>query len=807
MSSEEPFPANSPLAPAGRESMPQQSHQHQEHYPQPDSATGPPTGEHDVLFARLRGQVEFYFSPHNLSRDKYLRNMLTSTHTDMPSLPPAPLMAPIGVITNFPKVRDICAKFGHSLPEAPHVLVARASEGSSIVTISSDGAWIGPASQQLPPMGITPPRGPPPQSHFQQGPFPPNMHQQRMMMPAPVHGDDVARQPMPYGGPPLRAESPSSNSMESLPSVMKECVFVAVMDLSPECNPMEVLDAFTTETVRPMSASFDFNNIWYVAFGSEADANSAILASSGKTISGTPVRAKLNSELPPSKAASVASVSGASLSSMSESNRPVPPQMPHQHVPMHGAVMGQPPLGYPVLQPSTSPQPLPVTVPPGGAPYPPGPHFAMPPMQVPPGQQFPPYYNPQQMHPYYMQQQGQQQVQPYPPPPPHPMGMRYIPPPPPRYPGPGGPMPYPYQGVQQYGMGDGHMHYHGHPPRQHGTGSGRGGAGGGGVATDAGHKKKSDQGNKKKKNNKNQKRDSSGSGTLGSDSEGGSQRRNKNNEYNGQRPNDDHSSYHYSSQGDNRGKGRKDQQRRSFGGSSPSSNRHQRNNNNRLSSSASSPSKGNNKEDYDGNKEIFSASDFPGLGGDGKSSVNQQGRSSFIGYADALLKKGGNKVEKYMEVSVTLGTDIDVDSITRQTEAMERDILSEFHDLSVIDGVGVQSEQKPHCGQPERDSSTSANDATSLPSTDGHRKHLPILPGPFPANDDVTGPLPSESRSKPVIAESGANIPPAPAAPHEMKESNLLPKPVQAVSGSQKPHGAWGTKRLFTDVSFFFMPI
>mmetsp|Transcript_31875 Transcript_31875/g.60963 ORF Transcript_31875/g.60963 Transcript_31875/m.60963 type:complete len:521 (-) Transcript_31875:4-1566(-) len=480
-----------------------------------------------ALLDRLRNQVAFYFSLQNLARDKYLRNMLTTEHPEMPSHRPAQLMCPVGVVTNFPKVRDICAQFGGGQgqpPEPPALLLAKALDGSNLVTISSDGNWIGPVLQQLPPptMGGAPPAAmgglPPPVHHFQQQPhhfqpqaphmsfqqgsYPqPQPNHMPMMVPpgAAAMQYQPAGMPLPYGAQypnnaPVNAapiislggsESPSSASLESSPSQQQHQtnvngdVYVTVLDLPPgPINPIEILSAFATETIRPKSAFLDHlnTNLWFVSFASEVDAKTAIVASAERTIAGIPVHAKLNSELPAS--------STASLSSMS-----APGQMGQpQPVPLMGGV------GYPLLPQGPSPPPHGMGTPPppmattqSNAAYPP--QYGMPPPQIqpppqlagmpPPGQPYTPhqpYYNPQQqmqqVYPGYMQphqQQGgppqpqQQMMQPYPPPPQ--MGNRFgvvpPPPPPPRsgYPG-GPPPPYPYQGMhQQYVDGYGGPQY------------------------------------------------------------------------------------------------------------------------------------------------------------------------------------------------------------------------------------------------------------------------------------------------------------------------------------------------------------
>lgn len=93
----------------------------------------------ETLMAQLRFQVEFYFSPKNLSRDTYLRNLLSQY---------GGATVPLSVICNFPKVRNICTNF--NVPADPH-LVMRSLEGSTIVYVTPDAAWISPMLP-LPPL-------------------------------------------------------------------------------------------------------------------------------------------------------------------------------------------------------------------------------------------------------------------------------------------------------------------------------------------------------------------------------------------------------------------------------------------------------------------------------------------------------------------------------------------------------------------------------------------------------------------------------------------------------------------------------
>lgn len=89
--------------------------------------------------ARLRAQVEFYFGQQNLSRDTYLRNLLSQY---------GGTSVPLFVICNFPKVRDLCLSFNlHADPP----LVMRALEGSYVAFVTPDANWISPMLP-LPPL-------------------------------------------------------------------------------------------------------------------------------------------------------------------------------------------------------------------------------------------------------------------------------------------------------------------------------------------------------------------------------------------------------------------------------------------------------------------------------------------------------------------------------------------------------------------------------------------------------------------------------------------------------------------------------
>jgi hypothetical protein len=416
------------------------------------------------------------------------------------------------------------------------------------------------------------------------------------------------------------------------------------------------------------------------------------------------------------------------------------------------------------------------------------------PMAAIPGQQFPTYPpHMQPMYPYYMPQQGQ---------PPFPMaqlpmGGRYgpiVPPPPPRYPGPL----YPYQhGPQQHNMGDNFGHRHGHQSRQH---RGEGRAQGGHFYE--GGQKKSDHGGKKKKNRYQRRDDLEGAGTQQPNQHGYLE--------NSSSPNN------FTTHGKARGR-QGDNFRRSTGSSSPAFNRHQRNNHRKLSNSVTEASADVHK---DGKEDIFSAADFPGLGGELMSFSNSHNSDSLgqknetkklSGYADALLKKGGKEKdsEAVSESKNSKETEKnEVSSVTRQTEANEREILSDIHDLR-ISGIRDQNSSEHNaakCGGREVNSCTA--DGSSKKNVD----HLPILPGMSDIGQSFSVDIESKSVQNNALHhplnESETQVDSQEA--HNTEPTVISEPPtishataISVTKAQAKPaaSGAWGSRRLFSDVS------
>ena len=153
-------------------------------------------------------------------------------------------------------------------------------------------------------------------------------------------------------------------------------------------------------------------------------------------------------------------------------------------------------------------------------------------------------------------------------------------------------------------------------------------------------------------------------------------------------------------------------------------------------------------------REIFTSTDFPGLEGEGDKKASN---SNLVGYASALLKKkeaesasgtvGSESQNDDNDSNVapsksSQGDDAEADR-TRQTEEMERDILSEFHDLSMIgneDDIPSPQRNNKHAGSSDgKTEGTVISSSASIQSNPGSQSRaLPILPAPVgPFNDET----------------------------------------------------------------------
>lgn len=249
------------------------SHPHPVHYVQVHPSA-PPNGNESadaVLLARLRAQVEFYFSAQNLARDTFLRSLLSSTeHIGA---------VPVEIIANFPKVRELyAASIGvlppNVAPPADPRLVNAALEDSQVVVISEDGKWISPRTM-------------PASLQIQHS----STHRA-----VPLHDKDARLDSPP--SPSSQTTSTSSAGVPTFPMLNRERNTVIVRDLPEDCTEEQIMGVFETDQGRPKSARLEVGKTWYITFATEAQAIAAVSESRGKEIGGMPVRARIKSEIP-----------------------------------------------------------------------------------------------------------------------------------------------------------------------------------------------------------------------------------------------------------------------------------------------------------------------------------------------------------------------------------------------------------------------------------------------------------------------------------------------------------------------------
>ncbi len=319
----------------------------------------PPTPD-SYFYSRLKTQVEFYFSPQNLSRDTYLRGIMANYGGSM---------VPLGVIASFPKVREIAAiKTGTSSVPADPILMLKAMEGSNVAKITPDGYWIS-AIAPLPPLDPTasaklrqinqqqqqaPPQGAPM--------IPVALHQQQPILRRQFSsGSNIIHTSSNRESSPL---SHSSSNPEMTRSISRTTLIVS--DIPTDFATEVVMSAFTSDTVVPKSAKPNNTNAWTVTFASEKDAQIALSVAADRTINGLPIRAKIISDKssPTTTALNQVGVVGESdtnkqlpqqqqqHSSPTRVAGAVPPmsiqQQQQQHLPYQSVPhMGPPPQGVP----------------------------------------------------------------------------------------------------------------------------------------------------------------------------------------------------------------------------------------------------------------------------------------------------------------------------------------------------------------------------------------------------------------------------------------------------------------------------
>jgi hypothetical protein len=711
----------------------------------------------------------------------------------MPAPRPLLLVCPLVIITNFPKVQYVCSQFGgqEKNQAEPASLLARALRGSHVVTISPDGIWIGPINQMLPPLmigGVGVSLGNPTAMDRQPFSTHPYQHQQQ--------GDyhiPIANQGM-----------------------------IGMVPLSPPSFPLNHQHHLRGESQNFM-AQYQQPGMSYIIGTSHMGTES----SSSSSSESLPQPMNVTNFPPPNVLmGSVSTVSSISARFL-KGGEPIP-------------IIGhQGPGGVYTAPPS---QPLPMLVNQTTSMLPPY-HIAPLMHQLsPPSSTLGGMQQMSQPYLYYNPQQGAApnpiQMLPYPPH--HQVGYAGSHHLPPQY----GYSPnfHAYHGMQQFvdfrggggggggGSGGGgggrgfqyngyplpprrfddHRHNAGSPITHHGVNSNHDGGG-----------KKNRADKKKQKNSQQQPtKDSFVSSTAGN-------KGSRNGEFN----NDHHMQLHDSSTsppiGEDKDNGAVNRPSSKNGGDEQS--RFGKNRGDAMPEGFNSQDKNSHQQHRirqqqhrqrknDGGKVIFSPSDFPGLGGGADNQNQQRGEtkpnSNLIGYASALLNKKDAPNDDSPKndphdnsTAFSLPTPPppvgdEFDSHIHRTEEIEREILSEFHDLSLL-GNDDENDTEEQGQVPRRDnkdwlvfasSSTmdTSEDATSQSDNYPTSESSSSKAGPLvDVNKARNSPI-GESRNE----DDGINT-------AEQQKVQPLLASNDLSSTQQHPKGLWGSKRLFSDVRIY----
>ena len=229
-----------------------------------------------TLLARLRAQVEFYFSPQNLARDTFLRSILEQNDNAVP----------VETIATFPKIRQLHAigRWGmvnvprNSLPPADPILLCRALEGSHVVTVSNDSKWIQLMSDGANDTAL----------HERSNATPNQEH--------PFGGSDTNKSPP--SSPSSQTTAASSAGVPTHPVPVKERTTLIVWEAPESCTADEMMQLFSCNTFRPKFVQHDTRNTWFITFHSENEVVAALAASSRKTLRGMTIHAGIKTEGP-----------------------------------------------------------------------------------------------------------------------------------------------------------------------------------------------------------------------------------------------------------------------------------------------------------------------------------------------------------------------------------------------------------------------------------------------------------------------------------------------------------------------------
>jgi len=228
-----------------------------------DESTKDNEGSDVVTVAKLRLQIEYYFSNENLEKDTFLQAVLSSTeHIGA---------VPIQTVAQFQSIRDIAAKRPvgtWDLPPAPPAnldLLRKALKPSDKVLLSPDGMWLSPPEKPSIEVSYIRP-------------------DQTKSSKASYYHEADAGTTLVQG----KMRSPQKTT-------------IVLREIPSACPEEEILFAFPNAE----SARSDFGDIWNVTFQSEQEAQEAINKISGKSICGCAVKVGLKIEPNPLEASTV----------------------------------------------------------------------------------------------------------------------------------------------------------------------------------------------------------------------------------------------------------------------------------------------------------------------------------------------------------------------------------------------------------------------------------------------------------------------------------------------------------------------
>ena len=220
------------------------------------------------MLAKLRKQVEFYFSPQNLAHDTFLRSLLEKHGENG---------VPVEMIATFHRVKALY----EVAPWLP-TLLRWAMTNSLIVSVSEDCKWIRPILAcpiilvcSIPVSASSVP------GNTTSIPW----------------DEQVLHSKQSVTTAPSSSLSQSSSAGDPIYAIqMKERTTVILLDVPDGCDFEEVMEVFSTDSVKPTSAYRDFGNTWNINFATEAQAVAGVSATRDRNIRGQAIRAGIKSE-------------------------------------------------------------------------------------------------------------------------------------------------------------------------------------------------------------------------------------------------------------------------------------------------------------------------------------------------------------------------------------------------------------------------------------------------------------------------------------------------------------------------------